>query len=124
MSEPKYLSSCVERFLQYVKVDTQSNENSETYPSTEKQLPFLERLARELKELGIDDATMDPHGYVFATIPATTSKPDVPVVGFIAHVDTSPEMSGAGIQPIIGCQRSFTATTTDRTSCCPTTPRP
>jgi len=101
MSEPKYASSCVERFLQYVKIDTQSEEESETYPSTEKQLVLLERLVGELKELGIEDAAMDEHGYVFATIPATSKKPDVPVIGFIAHVDTSPEMSGAGVKPVI-----------------------
>jgi tripeptide aminopeptidase len=101
MSEPKYPSSCVERFLQYVTIDTQSREGSETFPSTEKQLVLLERLVGELKELGIDDAAMDEHGYVFATIPATSPRSDVPVIGFIAHVDTSPEMSGADVKPII-----------------------
>jgi tripeptide aminopeptidase len=101
MSEPVYPSSCVERFLRYVKLDTQSSEESDSYPSTEKQLVLLERLMAELQELGLEDATMDEHGYVFATIPATTSKRDVPVIGFIAHVDTSPEMSGAGVEPLI-----------------------
>jgi len=101
MSEPKYPSSCVERFLEYVKYDTQSSETSETFPSTEKQLALLERLVGELKQLGLEDAAMDEYGYVFATIPATSAKPDVPVIGFIAHVDTSPEMPGDGVRPIV-----------------------
>jgi tripeptide aminopeptidase len=101
MSEPKYPSSCVERFMQYVTIDTQSDEQSKTFPSTEKQFVLLKRLVDELKELGVEDAAMDEHGYVFATIPATSSKRDVPVIGFIAHVDTSPEMSGADVKPII-----------------------
>ena len=101
MSEPKYPSSCVDRFLHYVTYDTQSTEDSETYPSTEKQLVLLERLVQELRELGIADVEMDEHGYVFATIPATSTKQDVPVIGFIAHVDTSPEMSGKDVKPIV-----------------------
>jgi len=101
MSEPKYPSSCVERFLEYVTIDTQSCEGSETFPSTEKQLVLLERLVGELKELGLEDATMDENGYVFATIPSTSSKSDVPVIGLLGHVDTSPEMPGDGVKPII-----------------------
>jgi tripeptide aminopeptidase len=101
MSEPKYPSTCVERFLHYVTYDTQSSEDSDSFPSTEKQLVLLERLVHELKEIGLEDATMDEHGYVFATIPATSTKKDVPVIGFIAHVDTSPEMSGADVKPIV-----------------------
>ena len=93
--------SCVERFLRYVKLDTQSTETSETYPSTAKQLDLLRHLVEELRALGLADAEMDEHGYVMATIPATTAKSGVPVVGFIAHVDTSPEMSGAGVKPIV-----------------------
>jgi tripeptide aminopeptidase len=101
MSDPRYPSSCVERFLRYVTYDTQSSETSESFPSTSKQLLLLERLVEELRELGLEDAAMDRHGYVFATIPATSAKPDVPVIGFIAHVDTSPELSGAGVKPIV-----------------------
>jgi tripeptide aminopeptidase len=101
MSEPRYESSCVERFLRYVRIDTQSDESSESYPSTAKQLDLLRLLVDELRELGLDDATMDEHGYVFATIPATTSKTGVPTIGFIAHVDTSPDMSGKDVQPIV-----------------------
>src|SRR5262245_34868068 len=93
--------ACLKRFLHYVTFDTQSDENSETYPSTAKQLALLRHLVDELRSIGLTDATIDPHGYVFATIPATTRKKDVPVVGFIAHVDTSPEMPGAGVKPIV-----------------------
>lgn len=93
--------SCVERFLRYVTYDTQSSETSDTYPSTAKQLVLSRLLVEELKALGLSDAALDEHGYVMATIPATTQKADVPVIGFIAHVDTSPEMSGEGVKPIV-----------------------
>lgn len=94
-------TSVVERFLRYVTYDTQSAEGSTTYPTTAKQLVLLDTLAEELREIGLADATRDPHGYVMATIPATTKKPNVPVIGFLAHVDTSPEASGAGVKPIV-----------------------
>lgn len=93
--------TCVERFLRYVTFDTQSSETSKTYPSTAKQLHLLRHLVDELRAIGLADAALDEHGYVMATIPATTARTDVPVIGFIAHVDTSPEMSGAGIKPVI-----------------------
>jgi tripeptide aminopeptidase len=93
--------SCVERFLRYVTFDTQSSETSETYPSTARQLDLSRHLVEELRALGLSDAELDEHGYVMATIPATTKKEGVPVIGFIAHVDTSPEMSGAGVKPIV-----------------------
>src|ERR1700716_4114916 len=101
MSETPIRPSCVERFLRYVTFDTQSTETSETYPSTAKQLDLLRHLVDELKALGLQDAAIDEHGYVMATIPATTPKANVPVIGFIAHVDTSPEMPGAGVKPIV-----------------------
>jgi len=101
MNSPKYATSCVERFLEYVKIDTQSCEDSETYPSTSTQLDLLRRLREELLQLGVEDAAMDDYGYVFATLPATSDKPGLPVIGFIAHVDTSPEMSGAGVKAIV-----------------------
>jgi tripeptide aminopeptidase len=100
MKSPKYPTRCVERFLDYVKIDTQSKEDSDTFPSTPGQLVLLRQLADELKALGLDDVTMDEHGYVFATVPATPGKQDVPVIGFLAHVDTSPEMSGEGVKAI------------------------
>ena len=101
MSSPKYATHCVERFLEYVKIDTQSCEDSETFPSTSTQLDLLRLLQEQLLALGLEDVTMDEYGYVFATVPSTSEKPDVPVIGFLAHVDTSPEMSGAGVKAIV-----------------------
>jgi tripeptide aminopeptidase len=94
-------SPVLERFLRYVTYDTQSREGADTYPSTPGQLVLLRDLVAELRALGLADAAMDEHGYVMATIPATTRKAGVPVIGLIAHVDTSPEMSGAGVKPIV-----------------------
>jgi tripeptide aminopeptidase len=91
----------LDRFLKYVQYDTRSDETSKTYPSTDKQLILLRDLATELREIGLTDAAVDEHGYVMATIPATTTKPGVPTIGFIAHVDTSPEMPGTGVKPIV-----------------------
>ncbi len=93
--------SVVDRFLRYVRYDTQSDERSTSYPSTAKQLVLLRDLATELRQLGLADADVDAHGYVMATIPATSRRMSVPTIGFIAHVDTSPEMSGAGVTPIL-----------------------
>jgi tripeptide aminopeptidase len=101
MSDSALRSACLNRFLEYVAFDTQADENSETYPSTPKQLELLKHLLKQLKEIGLKDAAMDEYGYVFATIPATTKRAGVPVIGFIAHVDTSPEMPGAGVKPIV-----------------------
>ena len=95
------MSAVLERFLRYVRYDTQADESSDTYPSTPKQLVLLRELARELEALGAADVRMDAHGYVTATVPATSQKSNVPVIGFIAHVDTSPEMSGAGVTPLV-----------------------
>ncbi|MGD8577845.1 MAG: peptidase T [Lysobacterales bacterium] len=101
MRSPRIRTRCVERFLDYVTIDTQSCEDTDQYPSTPGQLEFLARLRDELQELGLSDVEMDSHGYVFASIPGNSPKPDVPVVGFIAHVDTSPEVSGKGVRPIV-----------------------
>lgn len=90
----------VERFLRYVQYDTQSSDDSTTYPSTEKQLVLARVLVEELREIGLADAALDGHGYVTATLPATSRKP-VPVLGLIAHLDTSPDVSGAGVKPVI-----------------------
>jgi tripeptide aminopeptidase len=91
----------LDRFLRYVRYDTQSDEQSKTFPSTARQLVLLRDLAAELQALGLADAVVDDYGYVMATIPATTPKADVPTIGFIAHVDTSPEMPGANVKPIV-----------------------
>jgi tripeptide aminopeptidase len=95
------MSSVLERFLRYVTYDTQAREGAATYPSTPGQLTLLRDLVAELHAIGIRDAEIDQYGYVMATIPSTTHKADVPVIGFIAHVDTSPEMSGAGVRPVV-----------------------
>src|SRR5438477_9585528 len=95
------MSDVLSRFLRYVRYDTQSDERSTTYPSTEKQLLLLRALVDELRAIGLADAAIDDHGYVMATIPATTTKAAVPTIGFIAHVDTSPEMSGTHVAPIV-----------------------
>lgn len=88
-----------DRFLNYVAYDTQSDENSITFPSTDKQLVLLRALKEEMIELGLTEVTMDSHGYVMGTIPASEGLENAPVVGFISHVDTSPDMSGAAIKP-------------------------
>jgi tripeptide aminopeptidase len=95
------MSDVLDRFLRYVQYDTQSDERSTSYPSTAKQLRLLNDLADELRALGLADADVDQYGYVMATVPATTKKPTVPAIGFIAHVDTSPEMSGGPVKPIV-----------------------
>ena len=94
-------TSALSRFLRYVTFDTRSDEHSSTFPSTPGQLTLLRELVGELEALGLDDAAMDEHGYVMATIPATAGHENAPVIGFIAHVDTSPEMPGGGVKPIV-----------------------
>jgi len=95
------MTTVLDRFLRYVQYDTQSDERSQSYPSTASQLVLLRDLASELRAFGIADAAVDEYGYVMATIPPTTAKRDVPTIGLIAHVDTSPEMPGAGVKPIV-----------------------
>ena len=94
-------TSVLERFLRYVKLDTASDPASTSTPSTAKQLVLLDLLVEELRGLGLEDAKRDEVGIVMATLPATTTKKNVPVIGFLAHVDTSPELSGAGVKPIV-----------------------
>jgi len=94
------MSAVLDRFLRYVQYDTQSDETSDTYPSTSKQLVLLKNLAGELRSLGLTDAAIDQYGYVTATVPPTSHKA-VPAIGFIAHVDTSPELTGANVRPIV-----------------------
>ena len=90
-----------DRFLKYVSFDTESDENSTTFPSTEKQLVLLNYLADEMRTLGMEDVTVDKYGYAMGTIPATKGYENAPVIGFIAHVDTSPDMSGKDVRPRI-----------------------
>ena len=86
------------RFLRYVVIDTQSDPDSPTCPSTEKQKDLGRLLTQELREIGLAEAELDPHGYVYATIPATSAKP-VPVICVCSHMDTSPDCSGANVKP-------------------------
>ncbi|MCF7740908.1 MAG: tripeptide aminopeptidase PepT, partial [Candidatus Marinimicrobia bacterium] len=93
----------IDRFFQYVKIDTQSKEGVEDqYPSTEKQKNLLKILVDELKELGCEDVDMDEYGYVMGTYPSNLEEDgDAPAIGFIAHVDTSPDVSGKDVKPVI-----------------------
>ena len=95
-----YRFTAAERFMRYVQVDTQSDSQSSSYPTTEKQKDLSKILVEELKQMGIADAHMDEWGYVYATIPSTTGK-KVPVICFCAHVDTAPDCSGTGVKPLL-----------------------
>ena len=90
----------VERFLRYVSFDTQSSEETRITPSTPGQMVFAKYLKSELESLGLEEITLDEHGYLFATLPANTDK-EIPTIGFIAHMDTSPDMSGKDVTPRI-----------------------
>lgn len=94
-------TSALERFLRYVQIDTRSDDRSSTSPSTPGQLVLLTLLQSELQAIGVADASVDDHGVLMATVPPTTSRRDVPTIGFIAHVDTSPEMPGDKVKPIV-----------------------
>jgi tripeptide aminopeptidase len=94
-------TSCLERFLRYVQIYTTSDPTSPTYPTTSRQLDLLRLLEQELRELGLEEVDIDRHGYVMGTIPATTLKEGVPALAFVAHVDTSPDMPGDGVKPIV-----------------------
>lgn len=94
----------LDKFLRYVRIDTQSQEDAESYPSTAKQFDLLRLLEKELKELGVPDVRLDKYGYVMATVPGNVPASDkahgkVPAIGFISHVDTSPSASGANVKP-------------------------
>ena len=90
----------IERFLKYVSFDTQSDETTEVTPSTSKQMVFAKYLQSELEDLGLEDISLDENGYLFATLPANVDR-DIPTIGFIAHIDTSPDMSGKDVKPRI-----------------------
>jgi len=93
-------SAVVDRFLKYVKFDTMSDPESETVPSSSKQMILAKELEKELKEMGLEDISLDEKAYLMATLPANTGK-KIPVIGFIAHIDTSPDMSGENVNPRI-----------------------
>lgn len=96
-----YQFTAVERFLRYVQIDTQSDPQSTANPSTAKQKDLSRLLVEELHRMGISDAELDEWGYVYATIPANTDKTTVPTICFCSHVDTSPDVTGEGVKPII-----------------------
>lgn len=91
----------IKRFITYVKIDTQSNEESDTCPSTKGQLELANLLVKELEEIGMTDVTLDENGYVMATLPANTDKKEVPTIGFLAHMDTATDFSGKNVNPQI-----------------------
>ncbi len=98
------MESALDKFIRYAKIDTQSDENSTTYPSTQKQFDLLNLLVKELKELGLKDTEIDQYGYVMATIPSNLpashkAHGKVPRIGFVSHVDTSPSASGKDVKP-------------------------
>ncbi|HLY69960.1 MAG TPA: peptidase T [Puia sp.] len=95
-----YNFTVAEKFINYVQMDTQSDPHSNRFPSTEKQKDLGKLLTRELLEMGVTDAHLDNHGYVYATIPSNTEK-NVPVICFCSHMDTSPDCSGKGVKPIV-----------------------
>lgn len=95
-----YSYTVTERFIRYAQIDTQSDPNSTTFPSTEKQKNLAKLLVQELKAMGMKNAEMDENGYVYAELPANTEK-QVPVIFFCAHIDTSPDCSGKDVKPII-----------------------
>ena len=90
----------LDRFLKYVTFETQSSEETGTTPSTPGQRVFAEELVKELEEIGLEDITLDENSYLMATLPANTDK-KIPAIGFIAHLDTSPDMSGKDVTPRI-----------------------
>jgi tripeptide aminopeptidase len=100
MNFDNYSFTCIERFIRYVKIDTVSDPESKTYPSTEKQKDLGKVLVSELLEIGITDAHMDKFGYVFGTLECNSEK-KVPAICFCSHMDTSPEMPGANVKPVI-----------------------
>ena len=93
------MEKILDRFLRYVAIDTQSDENSESQPSAAKELDLLKLLCKELNDMGVE-ATLDEYGYVMGSIPSNIDK-KVPAIGFIAHVDTSPDASGKDVKPQI-----------------------
>src|SRR5687768_993900 len=100
MDFKNYQFTVADRFLRYVKIDTQSDPTSQTCPSTEKQKNLSRLLVQELLDMGVKDAELDQHGYVYATIESNTSK-KVPVLCFCSHVDTAPDCTGTDVKPVV-----------------------
>ena len=100
MTESPPMECLLDRFLRYVRIDTQSDEKSSTLPSTAKQLALSRLLEQECRSLGLDDVSIDDHGIVMATVPATVSH-SAPMIVWNSHVDTSPEYSGTNVSPVV-----------------------
>jgi tripeptide aminopeptidase len=101
-NDPRFIlarTHLVDSFLTFAWIDTKSNDESETHPSTAKQLVLQEMLRARLSELGCTDVRLDDQGYLYATFPGNA--PDAPVIGLIAHVDTAPDLSGTNVQPVL-----------------------
>ena len=94
-------AALTERFMRYVQVDTQSDPNGVSFPTTEKQKNLSQILFEELKEMGLTTVELDQYGYVYATVPATSSKKDIPAICYCSHVDTAPDCSGTNVKPIL-----------------------
>src|SRR5690606_28914511 len=90
----------IDRFTRYIKIDTESDPNSDTTPSTDKQWNLANKLVEELKEIGMEDVTIDENAYIMATLPSNVPH-EVPVIGFVSHFDTSPDFTGANVKPQI-----------------------
>jgi len=101
LTKTSYNYTVVNRFLRYVQVDTASDPNTNTFPSTQKQLNLQRILYQELLDLGLQDVTLDEFGYVTATLPSNSPKPDLPTIAFLAHVDTSSSVNSENVKPII-----------------------
>jgi tripeptide aminopeptidase len=95
-----YNFTVTERFLRYVQIDTQSDPEATSFPSTAKQLQLAQLLEKELAAMGLSNVHIDEHGYTYATIPSNTNK-NVPVICFCSHIDTAPDCSGTGVKPIL-----------------------
>src|SRR5574343_1548776 len=100
MSISNYIHTAAERFMRYVQIDTEADPNSDTQPSSMKQKDLSRVLVQELQAMGLRDAELDEHGYVYATIPATTDK-NIPCICFCSHVDTAPDVTGANVKPVL-----------------------
>ena len=94
------MQNIIDRFISYVTIDSESDPNSETTPSTEKQWVLAKKLVEELKAIGMEDVTIDDHSYVMATLPSNVEH-DVPTIGFVSHFDTTPDFTGANAKPQI-----------------------
>jgi tripeptide aminopeptidase len=95
------IEDLTERFMRYVQVDTQSDPNSNSYPTTEKQKDLSKILFEELKQIGLADVELDSFGYVYATIPSNSDKKNIPVICFCSHVDTAPDCCGTNVKPLL-----------------------